>query len=394
MQGSSLKNILKSVMTTKKTQVNIPKGWQQVKLGDISDITNGKTNSQDAIVDGEYPLFDRSVAIKRSNKYLFDATAVILPGEGAEFVPRYYKGKFDLHQRAYAILPNEDIDPLFLFQYLNANRAIFAKNAVGSTVKSLRLPIIKAVDVSLPSLVEQKKISEILIKLDENIQKTGEIITAIEKLKCGLMQRFFESTKYNGKIGDYSIHIGSGATPRGGSKIYKKEGISFIRSQNVYFSGLITDNLVFIDQITHKQMNRSRVYPNDILLNITGASLGRTCIAPECLKEANVNQHVCIIRTNEKLNPQYLFYFLQSEKGQEQIFKFQAGGNREGLNFQQIRSIIFPLPKSKDEQTKVVRILSLIDEKILINQKLKENLTLLKKCLTRDLLSVKVRVKI
>src|SRR3989344_9626083 len=161
---------LKNNMVAITSKQNIPKGWQRVKLGDVSDVTNGKTNSQDAVADGEYPLFDRSVSIKRSNKYLFDKTAVILPGEGAEFVPRFYRGKFDLHQRAYAIFPNSMVYPQYLFQYLHANRAVFAQNAVGSTVKSLRLPIIKAADVLLPPLAEQKKVAEILSAVDEEIQ--------------------------------------------------------------------------------------------------------------------------------------------------------------------------------------------------------------------------------
>ncbi|MFH1192608.1 MAG: restriction endonuclease subunit S [bacterium] len=89
-------------------QKTIPEGWQKLHLGDVADITNGKTNSQDAVADGEYPLFDRSVSIKKSNKFLFDGEAIILPGEGAEFIPRYFNGKFDLHQRAYAIFAREE----------------------------------------------------------------------------------------------------------------------------------------------------------------------------------------------------------------------------------------------------------------------------------------------
>ena len=81
-----------------------------VKLGNISKITNGKRNVQDAVENGQYPLFDRSVVIKRSDKFLFDKEALIVAGEGKTFIPRYYKGKFDLHQRCYAIF---DVNPDF-----------------------------------------------------------------------------------------------------------------------------------------------------------------------------------------------------------------------------------------------------------------------------------------
>ena len=97
---------------SKKTK-NIPKlrfpefvdsgEWEEKQLGDICNITNGKSNAQDHIENGIYPLFDRSEVIKKSNNYIFDCEAVIIPGEGVRFVPKYYEGKFDLHQRAYAL---------------------------------------------------------------------------------------------------------------------------------------------------------------------------------------------------------------------------------------------------------------------------------------------------
>src|SRR5690606_28833619 len=77
--------------------------WEEKVLSDVSDITNGKANAQDHIEGGEYPLFDRSEVIKASDKFLFDCEAVIIPGEGMRFVPKYYEGKFNLHQRAYAL---------------------------------------------------------------------------------------------------------------------------------------------------------------------------------------------------------------------------------------------------------------------------------------------------
>ena len=128
-----------------------------------------------------------------------------------------------------------------------------------------------------------------------------------------------------------------------------------------------------------------------MLLNITGASIGRACIVPENFPESNVNQHVCIIRPNKDLLYKYLFYYLQSDKGQNQIFKFQIGGNREGLNFQQIRSMNIFLPTIK-EQKQITEILSAIDNKIDINKQIKNKLTQLKKGLMNDLLSGEVRI--
>lgn len=163
-------------------------------------------------------------------------------------------------------------------------------------------------------------------------------------------------------INDIATKVGSGSTPRGGSEAYVDEGITFIRSQNVNDNQLILDDVAYIPESTHAKMSGSKVLPNDILLNITGASIGRSCVVPETFSEGNVNQHVCIIRTPND-NPIFVQSFLSSENGQNHIQSKQVGGGREGLNFQAIRSIDFEMP-SKKEQTKIASFLSTVDEKI------------------------------
>jgi type I restriction enzyme, S subunit len=135
-----------------------------LKLGDICEISTGSTDTKDASENGQYPLFDRSKKVKASDKYLFDCEALIMPGEGAEFLPRHYIGKFDLHQRAYAMYNfSELINPQYLYYYLISVKNYFADNAVGATVKSLRRRHFTDLEVPLPSLEKQ---SEIVTKLD------------------------------------------------------------------------------------------------------------------------------------------------------------------------------------------------------------------------------------
>lgn len=104
--------------------------------------------------------------------------------------------------------------------------------------------------------------------------------------------------------------VNSVKTPLGGEAVYTKEGVLFIRSQNVNNNKLELENSVFIPELINNQMKNSIVQANDILLNITGASLGRSCVIPNDFKSGNVNQHVCIIR----LNKQYLFSLNPSEQ--------------------------------------------------------------------------------
>jgi len=173
----------------------------------------------------------------------------------------------------------------------------------------------------------------------------------------------FDGDWSNKKIGNIASKVGSGSTPRGGAEAYTDHGIIFIRSQNVNNDQLLLDDVAYIPEETHVKMSGSKVIANDILLNITGASIGRSCVVPHDFTEANVNQHVCIIRTPND-DPIFVQSFLSSENGQNAIQSKQAGGGREGLNFQAIRSIDFHFPPSKEEQAKIASFLSNVDEKI------------------------------
>ena len=163
-------------------------------------------------------------------------------------------------------------------------------------------------------------------------------------------------------LGPMTTKIGSGITPRGGDKNYRKDGRVFVRSQNVGWGVLILDDVAYIDEETHSSFDATEININDVLLNITGASIGRSAVADISLTGGNVNQHVCIIRTKpNRLHPFLLNQYLISEYGQTQIDSFQAGGNRQGLNFGQIRSFVIPMPPTKAEQQKIAECLSSLD---------------------------------
>ena len=115
------------------------------------------------------------------------------------------------------------------------------------------------------------------------------------------------------KIGDCCTKIGSGSTPKGGSSVYKEDGVSFIRSQNVHNLEFDYDGLAHIDEKTAKKLNNVSIEENDVLLNITGDSVARTCVVPRNILPARVNQHVSIIRTKRQvINPLYLNFYLAS----------------------------------------------------------------------------------
>lgn len=187
-------------------------------------------------------------------------------------------------------------------------------------------------------------------------------------------------------IDNIATKIGSGITPRGGSENYKKNGRPFVRSQNVGWGTLILDDIAFIDEKTHSTFSSTEIMMDDVFLNITGASIGRSAIADKRVVGGNVNQHVCIIRLKDgKLPPAYLCQYLLSPFGQNQIDSFQAGGNREGLNFGQIRSIKLPTPTEPKEQGKIADCLSSLDEVIAAQGEKVEALKTYKKGLLQQL---------
>lgn len=158
--------------------------------------------------------------------------------------------------------------------------------------------------------------------------------------------------------------IGSGVTPKGGAEVYLESGIPLIRSQNVYFDGFRLNEVAYIDLDVHNDMSNSKVYPNDVLLNITGGSIGRCYYVSNEFTEANVNQHVCILRPNELTQAIYLYNFLRSQIGQLQIELCQIGGNRESVNFEQLKNFFIPLPSS-EEQAEIIDFINSFESKII-----------------------------
>ena len=165
------------------------------------------------------------------------------------------------------------------------------------------------------------------------------------------------------KLGDHTSHISSGSTPRGGQSVYLESGpVMLIRSQNVRMNQLDLSDVAFISNEIDAEMRRSVVAEGDVLLNITGASIGRVARFNLPDTRANVNQHVCIVRPKAgQLDSRYLAYFLSSPRVQHDINnRYQHGGTRQALTFRQIASFGVPLPPLP-EQKRIADILDKAD---------------------------------
>lgn len=138
--------------------------------------------------------------------------------------------------------------------------------------------------------------------------------------------------------------ITSGVTPRGGAESYVDVGIPFLRSQNVHNDGLHLDDVSFISSSTHQEMMNSQVKSGDIVFNITGASIARTCIVPESIKTANISQHIALLKLKNSNETKFISYYLQSQFVKDYVYLTQSGASKEAFNHGQMKCIPLALP--------------------------------------------------
>jgi type I restriction enzyme S subunit len=233
----------------------------------------------------------------------------------------------------------------------------------GTANVSLKEQDIAGVEIPLPPLAEQRRIVARIEELSAKIQEArtlrhqaAEEAEALFEASVG--KRFCELTGYPTKALDtLAAKIGSGSTPKGGRDVYPTSGVPFIRSLNVRMRRFQWDDIAFISEEMHARMSGTRVHPGDVLLNITGASIGRVACAPDDVEEGNVNQHVAIIRPRQELEPRFLMYWLSQPAIQEFINSEQKGATRQGFTKAQIEAFEIPLPLLPEQH----RIVSYLD---------------------------------
>lgn len=179
------------------------------------------------------------------------------------------------------------------------------------------------------------------------------------------------------KLANLTIKVGSGSTPRGGKNAYHTSGVPLIRSLNVHFDGFRYDGLAYLDNEQAYALRAVEVRGGDVLLNITGASIGRVTVAPPSMEGARVNQHVCIIRPVETLNASFLRWYLASPRIQDFILNVQSGATRQALTKGKILDFDVPL-LSLDQQKRIVaeieKQFSRFDEAVANLKRVKANL--------------------
>ena len=255
---------------------------------------------------------------------------------------------------------SEVADGAYLFHWVRSPRFVgeMVRRATGASYPAVSNRIVFDSKTPLPSLPEQRRIAAILDKADALRAKRREALAQLDTLLQSIFLDMFGDPATNPKgwpevaLGAHTSKIGSGATPLGGEAAYKKDGIALIRSMNVRDGRFSQDGLAFIDDQQAARLDGVVVEPDDVLLNITGASVARVCRAPRDVLPARVNQHVAIIRPTSGFDLRFLEQCLLFPSMKRRLLRIAgAGATREAITKDAIgRLTVIQPPRNEQDR--------------------------------------------
>ncbi|MCO8090076.1 restriction endonuclease subunit S [Acinetobacter pseudolwoffii] len=269
--------------------------------------------------------------------------------------------------RLLVLIPNNNLNYKFLA--LMVEKLDLKGNGAG--VQQLTVPHISDYKIPLPPLDVQQKIVQECEAVDQQMEQAQ---STIANLHMQVAQVIDQAQGTMTKLIDVTTKIGSGATPKGGESAYKDSGITLIRSQNVYDGAFLEKGLAFIDDEQAKKLENVTVESQDVLFNITGASVARCCVVQDKYLPARVNQHVAIIRANsEVLLPKFLQAVLVSKEYKAQLLQMAQGAvSREAITKAELEEFKIPVP-ALTEQEKIVQKIEALEAQITQAQKVIDN---------------------
>jgi len=250
------------------------------------------------------------------------------------------------------------VDAAYLFHWVKAPAFVteMIRLATGQSYPAVSDRIIFDSEIPLPPLDEQRRIAAILDQADDLRRKRREAMRQIDFLTLAIFEDMFGDPVANSRkwttqqLKDLTLKIGSGSTPTGGEAAYESTGTPLIRSMNVHDGRFKHDGLAFINQLQAAKLDNVVVHAQDVLLNITGASVARVCRTPHSLHGARVNQHVAIIRPIRTLLPRFLESALLHPKAKTKLLNIgSSGATREAITKAQILQYDMIVPPLEDQ---------------------------------------------
>ena len=361
-----------------------PEYWN----GDIPWLPSGAVQNCIINEDRVIKFITKKGLYNSATKYISpNSTLIALTGATCANIG-YLTFKSTANQSVVGIVTQKSTCDKYVFYSLISQKSQILVKRTGGAQAGINEQDVKDIFISYPPIQEQQQIANFLDKATAKIdtligKQTKQIELLKEKQQAVISHAVTKGINPNvpmkdsgvewlgeipehwevKKLGLITSKIGSGKTPRGGSEVYTDSGILFLRSQNIYDGGLFLDEVVYISEEINNEMLNTQIKDGDILLNVTGGSIGRTCLIPSNFQKANVNQHVCIIRLNTKKDRVFISYFMKSALIKSQIDGIQNGAAREGLNFEQISGFKIVLPP-QNEQNEIVNYINYKSSKI------------------------------
>ena len=326
------------------------------KLGEVCLLKAGKFVSANDISPeynkGLYPCFGGNGIRGYVADYTHDGEFPLIGRQGALCGNvNLASGKFHATEHAVVVQPKIEMNVHWLYYALNAMN--LGQYATGAAQPGLAVSKLETLSIEIPNISEQNKIAQTLYKVEQLVNFRRQQLAKLDELvKARFVEMFgnpIENTMNWPKklLRDITTKIGSGATPKGGRESYPNAGVSLIRSMNVYDGQFLYKDLAHLTDEQATQLNGVTVEAEDVLVNITGASVARSCVVPKDVLPARVNQHVAIVRCNrELLNPIFTNkMFINNEFKKALLSIGESGGaTRQAITKKQLEELSVVVP--------------------------------------------------
>ena len=342
--------------------------WKFESFGSLFEYENkSKIKAGDGMLKGNHPFFTSSTEqSKYLDIYSYNKKSLIF-GTGGNPSIHYCDIPFSVSTDCLVSFPKDTslVYPKYVYYYISGNIHLLEKGFKGAGLKHISKTYINEIPIPLPPLHIQVEIANTLDKADALRRKDQELLNKYDELAQAIFYDMFGDTLLNDKkwvgknVSELITFMTSGS--RGWATYYSETGELFLRINNVKNATLFLDDVVYVNPPDTAESKRTLVKPRDVLLSIT-ADLGRTAVVPDTIKKAYINQHLALLRLNNKINPYYLAHFMNSRGGQEQIRKGNKGGVKAGLNFNDIKelSILVPPTQLQNEFENAIKKLRVV----------------------------------
>ena len=289
-------------------------------------------------------------------------------------------GRALLNQHIFKVqFDKADIDKRYFVYAVRQKLAELTMKTHGATMKHIVKKDFEETSIPYPSQKKQIEIGINLDKIANIIAARKQQLELLDELVKARFVEMFGNPVLNDKrweqksLGDITTKIGSGATPKGGKETYQEKGITLIRSMNVHNGKFEYKDLAHISDEQGAKLDNVMIEENDVLLNITGASVARSCVVPNNILPARVNQHVCIIRCKKCIIPEFLNNLLIDDNYQELLWNIAgSGATREAITKQQVENLNIILPSIELQNEFIVFCKQIDKSKVAVQKALDE----------------------